>query len=303
MSRGGDFIRAHEELKMMTNAVFRQAGFATTVEPPNIFHGKIPPDCIEKYINLHQRRDAIIPDILVHNHPGDRNAVGACHIESIYDIKTLRVDKSQAFYSETRKRNFRRAVDTKVMRVRKEYMTRAEKLDIKCGANFNTHPFSEALKNNFNLGGFHPVVFRAFGETNLETERMIKKCAKYAASRSENSDVTPLCNTLRKGTTYQVMLSQFRRAIGVLFVRTAAEIKIRRTALIHRTRTEINAAAQLEQRRWYENSGNPFWYQNRDNEEHFHEFYAYHTQYNNFILTYEVYRGQTEESYDTYTIT
>jgi len=197
---------------MMTNAVFQQAGFATTVEPHNIFHGKVPPDCIEKYINLHQRRDAIIPDILVHNHPGDRNAAGARHIEAIFDIKTLRIDKSQAFYSETRKRNFRRAVDTKVLRVRKEYMTRAEKLDIKCGANFNTRPFSEALKNNFNSGGVHPVVFGAFGETNIKTERMIKKCAKYAASRSKNSDVTPLCNTLRKETTYQVMLSQFCRA-------------------------------------------------------------------------------------------
>jgi len=48
-------------------------------------------------------------------------------MEAIYDIKTLRIDKRQAFYSETRKRNFRRAVDTKVLRVRKDYMTRAEK--------------------------------------------------------------------------------------------------------------------------------------------------------------------------------
>jgi len=143
-------------------------------------------------------------------------------------------------------------------------------------------PFSGALKNHFNSGGVHPVVFGAFGETNQATMRMIKKCAKYAAARSENSDVTPLSNTLQKGTAYHVMLTQFRRALGVLAVRTAAETKIRRTALIRRTRTEANAAAQPEQRRFWEDSGNPFWYQNRDNEEHFHEFYAYHTQYNNF---------------------
>ena len=93
--RGGDFIRAHEELKMMTNAVFTQGGFTTTVEPPNIFHGKVPPDCIEKYVNLHQRRDAIIPDILIHDHPSDRNAAGASSMEAIYDIKTLRIDKQQ----------------------------------------------------------------------------------------------------------------------------------------------------------------------------------------------------------------
>ena len=99
----------------------------------------------------------------------------------------------------------------------------------------------------------------------------------------ENSDVTPLSNTMQKGTSYQVMLTQFSRAIGVLAVRTAAETKIRRTELIRATRTEANAAAQPEQRNFYENSpGNPFWYQNRDNEEYFHEFFAYHAHYNNF---------------------
>ena len=149
----------------MTNAIFRQAGFATTVEAPNIFHGKVPADCIDRYLNLHRRKDAIIPDILVHNHPSDNNAAGARNMEAIFDIKTLRIDKNEDFYSETR-RTFRRAVDTKVERVRRSYMLAAEKLDIKCGANYTTHPFSEALKNNFNSGGVHPVVFGAFGETN-----------------------------------------------------------------------------------------------------------------------------------------
>ena len=161
-------------------------------------------------------------------------------------------------------------------------MMRAEKLDEKCASNYTTHPFAEALKNHFHSGGVHPLVFGAFGETNKATERLIKACAKYGASRMENSDVTPLSNTMQKGTAYHVMLTQFRRAIGVLAVRTAAETKIRRTELIRATRTEANAAAQPEQRNFYENSGNPFWYQNRDNEEHFHEFYAYHAQYNNF---------------------
>jgi len=141
-------------------------------------------------------------------------------MEAIFDIKTLRIDKNEDFYSETR-RTFRRAVDTKVERVRRLYMLAAEKLDIKCGANYTTHPFSEALKNNFNSGGVHPVVFGAFGETNEASMRMIKKCAKYPAARSENADVTPLNNTLQKGTAYHIMLTQFRRALGVLAVRTA----------------------------------------------------------------------------------
>lgn len=39
--QGGNGMRAYE--------------FATTVEPHNIFDGKVPADCIQRYINLHQR--------------------------------------------------------------------------------------------------------------------------------------------------------------------------------------------------------------------------------------------------------
>ena len=203
-------------------------------------------------------------------------------MNAIFDVRTLRIDKNGDLYTDKR-RIFRRAVDTKVMRVQRDYMMRAEKLDEKCASSYNTHPFAEALKNHFHSGGVHPLVFGAFGETNKETQRLIKTCVKNAASRMENSDVTPLSNTMQKGTAYQVMLIQFRRAMGVLAIRTTAETKIRRTELIRATRTETNAAAHPEQRKFYENAGNPcFWYKNRDNEEHFHKFYAYHAQYNNF---------------------
>ena len=173
---------------------------------PNKSHDKVPEECIKKYVTLHRKNDAIIPDILVYNQPGDHNAggEGARFVESIYDIKTMRIDKAQSFYSETKKRNFRRAVDAKVIRVRKEYQTRSEKLDTKCGEGYTNHPFSEALEKKFNSGGVHPVVFCAFGEINVETEQLIKRCAKYAASKCENSHVTPLSNTLQKGTAYQV---------------------------------------------------------------------------------------------------
>ena len=168
------------------------------------------------------------------------------------------------------------------MTVRRHYTRRAEKLDIKCAADYTTHPFVEALKNDYHSVGVHPMVFGAFGKTDAHTLRTIKQCAKYAAARAENSNVTPLNNTIQKGSAYQVILTQSRRALGVLAVRTATEIKIRRTSLIRKTRTEVNTAAQPEHRRFWENSGNPFWCQNRDNEENFNEFYAYHTQYNNF---------------------
>ena len=131
---------------------------ATTVEAPNIYHGKVPADCIKRYLNLHHLEDAIILDILVHNHPSDTNSVGARNMKAIFDIKTLRIDKNEDFYKEIGRR-FRRAVDTKVLRVRRSYMLKAEELDINCGANCTTHTFSEALKNNFNSGGVHQVVF------------------------------------------------------------------------------------------------------------------------------------------------
>ena len=86
-------------------------------------------------------------------------------------------------------------MDSKVDRVRRSYILRAEKLDIKCGVNYTTHPFSGVLKYHFNSGGVHHIVFGVLVEINQNTMRMIKKCAKYAAARSENSDVTPLSNT------------------------------------------------------------------------------------------------------------
>lgn len=69
MLNGGDFIISHEELKMVSNERFRQADFATTVELPNIFHGKVPGDYILKYKNLYHKKDKIRPDILINNHP------------------------------------------------------------------------------------------------------------------------------------------------------------------------------------------------------------------------------------------
>ena len=160
-------------------------------------------------------------------------------------------------------------------------MRRAEKLDIECTDEDTTEPFKNALKNKFNSGGVHPLVFGAFGETNTECDKMIRMCAKYAATRAENADVTPLNNTRQKGSSYQVMLTQFRRAIGVLSMRTMAEVKLRRTHFIRSSKNAANAAAQPEHRRYYENESNPFWYQNRRNQETFQEFYAYHAQYSN----------------------
>ena len=155
------------------------------------------------------KKDYIIPDILVHDHPKDGNAAGARHMDAIFDVKTLHVDKHKYYHSEN-VCNFRRAVNTKVGSVRRDYARRAEELDEKCAEDYTTHPFPEALKNNYSSGGVHLIVFGAFGETDNHTLKMVKLCAKFAATRSENSDVTPLSDTIQKDSAYQIMSTQFR---------------------------------------------------------------------------------------------
>ena len=178
MMPGGDFIKSHEELKRMMAAIFRQSGFAVSVEPPNIFHGKIPVTYLNKYLDNHALRDSIIPDILVHDYKGDSNSHGSGSMEAIFDVKTLRVDKSSNFYKQLPNGLARRATDTKVNTVRRDYMRRAEKLDLECTDDDSTKPFANALKNKFNSGGVHPLVFGAFGEANTECEKLIRMCAK-----------------------------------------------------------------------------------------------------------------------------
>ena len=56
--------------------------------------------CIDRYLNLRQKKDAIIPDILLHNHPTDENSTGVRNMEAIFDIKPLRIDINKVFYSE-----------------------------------------------------------------------------------------------------------------------------------------------------------------------------------------------------------
>ena len=119
MLNDGDFVKAHDGLKLMMNAIFRQAGFSTTIEPPNLFHGKVPGDCIKAYLRLCRKQDKMRPDIIIHNHPKDANSTGAREMNAIFDVKTLRIDKNGDFYTDKR-RIFRRAVDTKVMRVHGE---------------------------------------------------------------------------------------------------------------------------------------------------------------------------------------
>ena len=66
------------------------------------------------------------------------------------------------------------------------------------------------------------------------------------------------------------MLTQFRRALGVMATRTAVEIKIRRTGFIRDSIEEADAIAQPMSSRFRGN--NYSWYDNRQNEDLFNEF-------------------------------
>ena len=153
-------------------------------------------------------------------------------------------------------------------------------LDGKCNKDIHATHFANALEHKFSSGGVYPVVFGAYGESDATTLRLIKKCAKLAAARAENAHVTPLSDNNQKGSIYHTMLTQFKRAIGVMGTRTAAEIKIRRTGFIRDTIAEADAIAQPMSRRF--RGTNHSWYENRQNEDLFIEFHAYHNNHHTF---------------------
>ena len=94
---GGDFIRAHNELETLVKKIFQRAGLQTTMQPLNIFHGKIPGPAMARYNSLHAK-EAIIPDILVYNYPLKARSVGHLNGEAIFDIKTVWIDKYGTIY-------------------------------------------------------------------------------------------------------------------------------------------------------------------------------------------------------------
>ena len=178
----------------------------------------------------------------------------------------------------------RRGVDSKLKKVQREYSTRVEKLNKECDNDINSTPFTDALKNKFHTGGIIPVVFGAFGETDINTIRMIKTCAKLASNRSEIAEVTPLNDDNSRGSIYHVMHTQFKRAVGVMATRTAAEIKLNRRNYIRSTIAEADSAAHPDFKRWND-SRSYYWYENQHNEDLHREFWAYHSRHESYYTS------------------
>ena len=275
---GGDFHRAHSAIHTTFRAMLRRSGFATTTEPANIFHGKVPGSLLAAYLRLHSRKDAIIPYILAHDFPADANGSGARCMEAIFDIKTLRVDRTAHYYRDQPPdaAHHYRATDRKLATVRRDYQRRAEKLDITCTRDDGSHHFADALRTRFQSGGVHPIVFGAFGESNRQTGLLVRLCAQFAAACTENADFSPLHSSMRRGTARHVLLKLFRRSLGCTGVRVAAEAKLRRVQFIRSSRSAANAAARPVDCSRFSSNQFSAWH------EPFQEFHAYHTQYSNF---------------------
>ena len=81
---GGDWQRSHNELKILWNGIAQKLGFETTLEACNLFHGIVDSEFHRPYIDAHVSKDAIIPDILIHNYPSDANGNGGAAVPAIF---------------------------------------------------------------------------------------------------------------------------------------------------------------------------------------------------------------------------
>ncbi len=75
-------------------------------------------------------------------------------------------------------------------------------------------PF-EAAKKRFFKGTLLPICAGWFGKVNKDYETLISTLAWEAAAGDNGLQISPLVNLDRKGGAYQIMLQQFRRAVGV----------------------------------------------------------------------------------------
>ena len=284
--RGGDFRRSHEELKILFDSILKNAGFYTTLEARNIFQGKVNAAVLDGYCSQPNTSDSVIPDILIHNYKDDKGTSRTACMPALLDVKTLRVDKRASYYTVGTHggRKTRPAVEKKSTNVRTDYTKRIGRLDTKFAPGDESKPFISAYINTFATGGVMPIVCGAFGEMNIHTHRLVTKCARHAAASRDNSDITPEEVSSTKGSPYNLILSQFRRSLGCVAMRAAADEKLRKVMLIRSSKAEANAAAQnaaSNHRRKY-NPRSPGWYDNFRNESFHDAFYRYRTTYDNF---------------------
>ena len=105
------------------------------------------------------------------------------------------------------------------------------------GSNGVVGPF-EAAQQLFIGGQVVPLVVGAFGDVNKDLEKMLRTLAKFAAAGEDGMSISHLQNLDKKGGAFAIMLSQFRRALGVTIVRDMANHKLSRLHYVRATTAE-----------------------------------------------------------------
>ena len=129
----------------------------------------------------------------------------------------------------------KKAVEKRDQQIRTEYKRKARKLDENYAREEGATPFQEALQS-FGGGGIRPLVIGAYGEVNDETYLLLKDCAAIAAQNPDVANMSPT-TTSQHGSNnlYQILLRQFRQALGCMATRLNAELIIRRIHYIRST--------------------------------------------------------------------
>ena len=111
---------------------------------------------------------------------------------------------------------------------RLSYLNRAKQLDEKLALGDDSKPFATAITSQFHSGGVIPLVFRTYAEANKETHELIKFYARTAAAHDNNARLSHEDLDSSRGSPFQLLLNQFRKAVGVLCIWNVVEEKLRR---------------------------------------------------------------------------
>ena len=86
-----------------------------------------------------------------------------------------------------------------------------------------------------------------------------------------------------RGSSFQLLLNQFHKAVGVLCIRNVVEEKLRRIMYIRPTKEGAKAAANTSNRRNNAQTRHgPSWYNNFRNNQTFDAFFAFSFKYDDF---------------------
>ena len=222
--------------------------------------------------------------MLVHNYLPDVNANGKCSMPAIFDVKTLWVDKNLVIYHQGKGgKNVIRAVKTRVRSTRLSYLNRAKQLDEKLAPGDDLKPFATAIASQFHSGGVIPLVFGTYAEANKETHELIKFCTRTAAVHENNARLSPEDLDLSRGSPFQLLLNQFRKAVGVLYIWKVVEEKLRHIMYIRPSKEGAKAVANTSNRRNNAQTRHgPSWYNNFRNHKTFDAFYAISSKYDDY---------------------